>query len=123
MVHDSSAVTAKLKQDETVVLQMDDQQSIVDSTTSYLRVAGVIPIAAFFIVVQEGMERFAYYGGSTPFQNYIQLPAQNNSEKAIEVLPGALDMGQDTATACNLAFTFCCYATPLIGAYISDQYW
>ncbi|KAK9762054.1 hypothetical protein K7432_012561 [Basidiobolus ranarum] len=80
------------------------------------RVAGKIPIAAWFIIVNEFCERFAYYGGSAPFTNYIQFPPGNPKQA------GALDMGQATSTAWKQFFTFFCYLTPLIGAVISDQY-
>ncbi|RKO83075.1 POT family-domain-containing protein, partial [Blyttiomyces helicus] len=88
------------------------------------RIAGAIPFAAWFIVVNEFAERFAYYGGSTPFQNYIQYPAQNATQRAaLQLQPGALDRGVDDATRMNNFFTFWVYLCPLIGAFISDQYW
>ncbi|ORX99996.1 PTR2-domain-containing protein [Basidiobolus meristosporus CBS 931.73] len=80
------------------------------------RVAARIPIAAWFVVVNEFCERFAYYGGSAPFTNYIQFGPDDPDQA------GALNMGQATSTAWKQFFTFFCYLTPLIGAVISDQY-
>lgn len=37
--------------------------------------------------------------------------------------PGALDMGQQAATGLGTFFSFWCYVTPLIGAYVADTYW
>ncbi|KAK9675174.1 hypothetical protein K7432_016609 [Basidiobolus ranarum] len=80
------------------------------------RVAGKIPLAAWFVVVNEFCERFAYYGGSAPFTNYIQFPAGDPKQA------GALNMGQATSTAWKQFFTFFCYLTPLIGAVVADHY-
>ncbi|KAK9711330.1 hypothetical protein K7432_007909 [Basidiobolus ranarum] len=80
------------------------------------RVADKIPTSAWLIIVNEFCERFAYYGGSAPFTNYVQFPAGNPDQA------GALDKGQATSTALKQFFTFFCYFTPLLGAVISDQY-
>lgn len=82
------------------------------------RVAENIPVGAWFIVLTEFCERFAYYGGSAPFQNYVQFPA---GESGVDVR-GALGKGQATATALSNFFTFFCYVTPLFGAFIADSY-
>jgi POT family proton-dependent oligopeptide transporter len=59
--------------------------------------------------------RFAYYGLSGPFQNYIQYGPH-------DVRPGAIGLGQSHATGLNLFFQFWCYVTPIFGAIIADQY-
>ncbi|KAI7902052.1 POT family-domain-containing protein [Cokeromyces recurvatus] len=59
--------------------------------------------------------RFAYYGGSTPFQNYVQNGPMDDPA-------GALNRGQSTATALQNFFTFFCYFTPMLGAIVADQY-
>ncbi|KAK9763732.1 hypothetical protein K7432_009343 [Basidiobolus ranarum] len=84
--------------------------------TGLRRVSDRIPIAAWFIVINEFCERFAYYGGSAPFTNYVQFPAGNPDQA------GALGKGQSTSTALKQFFTFFCYLTPLLGAVIADQY-
>ncbi|ORY00039.1 PTR2-domain-containing protein [Basidiobolus meristosporus CBS 931.73] len=80
------------------------------------RVAGRIPIAAWFIIINEFCERFAYYGGSAPFTNYVQFPPNDPNQA------GALGKGQSVSTALKQFFTFFCYLTPLFGAVIADQY-
>lgn len=86
------------------------------------RIAGTIPVACVFIVITEFCERLAYYGGTSPFQNYVQ----HNAEAHIlnpSVPPGAFDLGSSRATLWNNYFTFIAYSSPLIGAFIADQYW
>jgi hypothetical protein len=39
------------------------------------RIAGSIPFACVFIVINEFCERLAYYGGTAMFQNYVQKPS------------------------------------------------
>ncbi|KAI9476519.1 MAG: POT family-domain-containing protein [Benjaminiella poitrasii] len=83
-------------------------------------VSDTIPKAAFLVILIEFCERFTYYGLSGPFQNYIQnpIPASYPAE-----LPGAMDKGQQTATALTTFFQFWCYITPVFGAIVADQFW
>jgi proton-dependent oligopeptide transporter, POT family len=82
-------------------------------------VADRIPLSAWLIVLCELCERFAYYGLSGPFQNYIQFPESNANSSQ----PGALDRGQQTATALTTFFQFFSYLTPIASAIIADQFW
>jgi POT family proton-dependent oligopeptide transporter len=66
------------------------------------------------VALIELAERAAYYGVFGPFQNYIQNPYKSASG-----LPGALGLGQSTATQLTNFFTFFCYATPIFGLYSS----
>jgi dipeptide/tripeptide permease len=81
------------------------------------RVADTLPYGAFLVAVVELSERFAYYGLSGPFQNYIA-----NEYNDANGLPGALGMKQRGATAMTNFFQFWCYLTPLLGAIVADQY-
>jgi dipeptide/tripeptide permease len=81
------------------------------------READSLPFSAFLVAVVELCERFAYYGLSGPFQNYI---ANDHNDK--NGLPGALGLRQSNATALTNLFQFWCYITPLLGAFVSDQY-
>ncbi|TPX68104.1 hypothetical protein SpCBS45565_g03361 [Spizellomyces sp. 'palustris'] len=110
-----------LKNDENIV-RIPYDEGFLQSTLP--RIAGVIPFAAWFIVVNEFCERFAFYGGSLTFQNYIENPEQTALQRAtLERQPGALDKGQSAATALSNYFMFWAYFTPLIGATVADQYW
>lgn len=79
------------------------------------RVSDTLPLSAFLIAIVELCERFAYYGLSGPFQNYIANPPNS-------ALPGALGLGQSSATAMTNLFQFWCYLTPVMGAIVADQY-
>lgn len=81
------------------------------------RVADKLPYGAFLVAVVELCERFAYYGLSGPFQNYIA-----NSYEDPNGLPGALGLKQSGATAMTNLFQFWCYVTPVFGAIVADQY-
>lgn len=80
-------------------------------------VPDTLPGGAFLIAIVELCERFAYYGLSGPFQNYIA-----NGDHDPNGLPGALGLKQSGATAMTNFFQFWCYCTPLLGAVIADQY-
>lgn len=75
------------------------------------RVAEKIPTGAWFIVVTEFCERFAYYGGSAPFQSYVQFPPGDDKGQA-----GALGRGQATATALSVC-RFSSYTHPVLPHY------
>jgi dipeptide/tripeptide permease len=81
------------------------------------RIADDLPYGAFLIAIVELCERFAYYGLSGPFQNYI-----SNKYRDENGLPGALGLKQTGATALTNLFQFWCYITPVFGAFVSDQY-
>lgn len=87
-----------VKTDEEHVIRIAEGQ--LDGFSDFAhRISGAIPLAAWFIVVNEFCERFAYYGGSATFQNYVQNPPTSHvgeNESA-----GALDKGQQVATALN----------------------
>ncbi|KAF1848188.1 DNA repair helicase [Cucurbitaria berberidis CBS 394.84] len=81
------------------------------------RVADTVPYGAFLVAIVELCERFAYYGLSGPFQNYIA-----NAHDDANGLPGALGLKQARATAMTNFFQFWCYVTPILGAVVADQY-
>lgn len=51
-------------------------------------------------------------------ENYMQNPRGVVSDGAR--LPGALGLGQSSATALSYFFQFWCYVTPIIGAIVAD---
>ncbi|CAO3649716.1 unnamed protein product [Cunninghamella blakesleeana] len=98
-----------------ITTNLDDELLSIEDTTKLRRVADTIPVAAGFILLNELCERLAYYGGSAPFQNYVQYGPGDNPA-------GKLGRGQSTATALQNFFTFFCYFTPMLGAIVADQY-
>ncbi|ORY07110.1 PTR2-domain-containing protein [Basidiobolus meristosporus CBS 931.73] len=85
----------------------DEYEDQTDPADIKIRVAGKIPLAAWFIIVTELCERFAFYGASLLFQPYM-----------IKVL----GFNKGTATAVNRGFQFMAYLTTILGAIIADRY-
>ncbi|KAF8251351.1 peptide transport protein PTR2 [Wilcoxina mikolae CBS 423.85] len=89
---------------------------ISDDDRANLRiVADSLPRSVWLVTIVEFCERFAFYGLSGPFQNYIQ-----NSGNSLR--PGVIGLGQAHATCLNQFFMFWCNITPIFGAIIADQY-
>jgi len=110
------------KNSELDVIDREKESNEIEPTTEELNtlqhISDRIPFAAWLIVVCEFCERFAFYGISGPFQNYIQFPVPGPNDKQ----PGALDRGQQTATLLTTFFQFFCYLTPIAGAIVADQF-
>lgn len=76
----------------------------------------------------ELVERAAFYGSITIFQNYIQFAPQSPAEfeRAVTgdgaLQPGGLGLGVEKATMLTSFYTFFCYGSPLFGAFVADQY-
>ena len=76
----------------------------IDDTTSTLRpIPDKIPLVALNLVAVHFCERFAFYGLSGIFQNYLKnpLPSEGNGNSSPSKgshAPGALGLGQDAAT-------------------------
>lgn len=81
------------------------------------RVPDKIPWGAFLVTIVELCERFAYYGLSGPFQNYMA-----NKYNDPNGLPGAIGLKQSGATALSNFFQAWCYVTPIMGAIVADQF-
>lgn len=81
------------------------------------KIADRLPVSAWSVALVELAERFTYYGITGPFQNYMQNPLDD------PLRPGAIGLGQSTATALAYFFQFWCYVTPVLGAVLADQYW
>ncbi|KAJ4303591.1 ATP-dependent DNA helicase chl1 [Kalmusia sp. IMI 367209] len=89
----------------------------VDDFATLPKVSDKLPWGAFLVAIVELCERFAYYGLSGPFQNYM-----SNKYEDPNGLPGALGLKQSGATALSNFFQFWCYITPTVGAIVADQY-
>ncbi|CAF4026535.1 unnamed protein product [Adineta steineri] len=104
-------------------VDQEKQSHEIEPTTEELntlqRISDHIPLAAWMIVVCEFCERFAFYGISGPFQNYIQFPVPSSNDTQ----PGALNRGHQTATLLTTFFQFFCYIMPIVGAIVADQFW
>ncbi|KZF20042.1 peptide transport protein PTR2 [Xylona heveae TC161] len=98
-------------------MPLDGEEPTEEEKATLRHVADKLPKAAFLVSFVELCERFAYYGLSGPFQNYIQNKVHDPSG-----VPGVLGMGQTAATGLTNYFQFWCYLTPIIGAIVADQY-
>ncbi|KAI1274887.1 POT family protein [Xylaria sp. FL0933] len=90
------------------------------------RVKGHISPIIYTIAFIELCERFAYYGTTAVFVNFIQQPLPEGSttgEAGTFGQPGALDQGQQASTGLVTFNSFWAYLMPLLGGYLSDTYW
>ncbi|KAJ5112909.1 hypothetical protein N7456_001443 [Penicillium angulare] len=95
------------------------------------RVAGALPWTTYTVAFVELCERFSYYGTTAVFVNFIQRPLPPNSTTGALAagadfgndVPGALGMGQRASTGLTLFNAFWSYITPMLGAFLADQYW
>jgi dipeptide/tripeptide permease len=96
--------------------QFDPSEPSARDMETLRRVPDNLPPSAFLVAIVELCERFTFYGLSGPFQNYISNKYKGDAN------PGALGLGQASATALTSFFSFWCYVTPIIGAIVADQY-
>lgn len=73
-----------------------------------------IPFSAWAVIFAGAFERFTYFGLIAPWQNYIQNPRGDHA------LPGALGLGQASATNISNAFFLVSFVTPMLFAVASD---
>lgn len=124
----SGELTPELKSDAYVT---DDQVNSLNKEASFeddegrepteyemknLRhVSEKIPLRCWLVAVVELGERFTYYGLSAPFQNYMQNGPHDSPK-------GVLQLGNTGATGLSYFWTFWCYVSPILGAYIADTF-
>ncbi|TLD39696.1 putative peptide transporter [Venturia nashicola] len=73
-----------------------------------------VPLSAWIVILAGAAERACYFGIIAPWQNYLQNPRQQGS------VPGALGLGQSTATNISNAFFLFSFLTPMGFAVVSD---
>ncbi|KAH7102524.1 peptide transporter PTR2A [Auriculariales sp. MPI-PUGE-AT-0066] len=108
----------------------DDRGDDVEPLESHIglrRVADDLPWNTYLIAIIEMAERFSYYGSTVVFTNFIQQPMPQGSTTGAPInphgQPGALGLGQRTATATSIFNSFWVYLMPLLGAYMADAHW
>lgn len=89
------------------------------------RVHGKVSWLIYTIGLVEMCERFAYYGTTAVFVNFIAYPLPEGSTTGAAGLgqPGALGLGQQASTSLTLFNSFWSYFMPLVGGYLADTYW
>ena len=97
-----------------------------DEMQTLRRVRGKIDFTIYTIAFIELSERFAYYGTTAVFVNFIQHPLPPGSTTGAGGTygqPGALGMGQRASTGLTLFNSFWSYLMPMVGGYLADTYW
>ncbi|KAI1075978.1 PTR2-domain-containing protein [Whalleya microplaca] len=97
-----------------------------DELQTLRRVKGPISMIIYTIAFIELCERFAYYGTTAVFVNFISedLPAGSTTGAGGTYLQaGALGQGQRASTGLTLFNNFWSYLMPLLGGYLADSYW
>ncbi|KAL7619914.1 hypothetical protein AAE478_010461 [Parahypoxylon ruwenzoriense] len=90
------------------------------------RVKGPINWIIYTIAFIELCERFAYYGTTAVFVNFISEPLPPGSTTGAGgtyLQAGALNQGQQASTGLVLFNSFWSYVMPLLGGYLADTYW
>jgi POT family proton-dependent oligopeptide transporter len=90
------------------------------------RVVGKVGFVIYSVAFIELCERFAYYGTTAVFVNFIEQPLPPGSTTGAGGTyeqAGALNYGQQAATGLVLFNTFWSYVMPLLGGYLADTYW
>ncbi|KAL1844005.1 hypothetical protein VTJ49DRAFT_6409 [Mycothermus thermophilus] len=80
------------------------------------RVVDKVPPAAWAAALVGSAERFSYYCIISIWQNYMQ------HERGFHAVPGALGLGQSTATAISNGFFIFMFLTPMAFGVISDMW-
>ncbi|ORY58742.1 POT family protein [Pseudomassariella vexata] len=90
------------------------------------RVKGSINWVIYTIAFCELCERFAYYGTTIVFVNFISEPLPPGSTTGAagtDGQAGALGLGQRASTGLTLFNSFWSYLMPLAGGYVADSFW
>lgn len=104
--------------DDVPIVPEEDEgrEPTLEELKSLRHVSEKIPLRCWLVAIVELAERFSYYGLSAPFQNYMQNTPDDFPK-------GVLGLNNNGATALSYFWTFWCYVTPILGAYIADTYW
>ncbi|KAH7089281.1 POT family-domain-containing protein [Paraphoma chrysanthemicola] len=106
-----------------------EQLPNADDWATLRRVYGKVNWMIYIIGIVEMCERFAYYGTTAVFVNFIQRPLPeegpfpNAGAAGTYGQPGALGMGQRASTGLVQFNAFFSYIMPMIGGWLADEYW
>ncbi|KAJ0367512.1 hypothetical protein COL154_003166 [Colletotrichum chrysophilum] len=111
---------------ETLTGPNEEIYPTLEEQTTLRRVHGKVSWLIYTIGFVEMCERFAYYGTTAVFVNFIAYPLPPNSTTGAggtHEQAGALGLGQRASTALTLFNSFWSYVMPLVGGYLADTYW
>ncbi|KAJ4311701.1 hypothetical protein N0V94_007821 [Neodidymelliopsis sp. IMI 364377] len=105
-----------------------EQYPTEEEYSTLRRVYGKVNWMIYVIGVVEMCERFAYYGTTAVFVNFIQqdLPTTGPFPEAGAAgsgQAGALGMGQQASTGLVQFNSFFSYIMPMVGGWLADEYW
>ncbi|KAJ4379541.1 hypothetical protein N0V86_004722 [Didymella sp. IMI 355093] len=106
-----------------------EQYPTQEDWASLRRVYGKVNWMIYVIGIVEMCERFAYYGTTAVFVNFIQqeLPTEGPFPSAgaagTNGQAGALGMGQQASTGLVQFNQFFSYVMPMVGGWLADEYW
>lgn len=101
---------------ESMAASDEGREPTAEEMKKLRHVSEKIPFSCWLVAIVELAERFAYYGLSTPFQNYMQNSPSDSPK-------GVLNLKNQGATALSYFWQFWCYVTPVFGAWVADTYW
>ncbi|KAK4614012.1 putative peptide transporter ptr2 [Fulvia fulva] len=113
--NDVAAIDAPIRSSERS--PKDITENIISETRQYSEIPHVadrLTLPIVLVLVVGGLERAAYYAVSAPWQNYMQNDSESRSP------PGALGLGQATATAISNAYLVLSSLTPVPFAIVAD---
>ncbi|KAF1844045.1 MFS peptide transporter [Cucurbitaria berberidis CBS 394.84] len=107
------------------VSQRDAEDRLSEEDLRNLRrVPGKIPWTAYAVTVLEMAEFLSLHGTLVVGTNFLQwpLPAGSSTGAGFQGQSGGLGLGQQKATAINMAKSLWIGTAPLLGAFVADQY-
>lgn len=90
------------------------------------KVAGKVPLIAYWLCAVEFAERASYYGVQPLFSQYVNRPLPKNGngwgapKRGSDDTAGALGMGSVKATAVSQSFSMLAYALPVFFGWLAD---
>ncbi|KAB8237199.1 POT family-domain-containing protein [Aspergillus alliaceus] len=93
----------------------DDPVATEDEVRQLLHVVDRIPVRLWVACLAGILERFVWYGATAPLQNYLQNAPGGE-------VPGALGLGQATASNIVNVLIIASYITPVPAAIIADSW-
>lgn len=105
-----------------------EQYPTAEEITTLRRTCGKIPWMIYTIGFIELCERFAYYGTTAVFVNFISYPLPPNSNAGAgyaggaDEQSGALGLGQQASTGLTLFNSFWSFLMPIVGGYVADAF-
>jgi POT family proton-dependent oligopeptide transporter len=109
----------RTKDDQDVEQSLAHHAAHLSDLAALPEAIGPIPFSAWAVIFFGAFERFTYFGLIAPWQNYMQHPPSHENPSA--TIPGALGLGQATATNISNAFFLVSFLTPMLFAVLSDS--